>query len=48
MVYILPTHYTLRHYASFDTECLRNWTLEDSIDSTDGINGQWILLSRYK
>jgi hypothetical protein len=23
-----PTHYTLRHYASYDTEALRNWRLE--------------------
>ena len=25
---IRPTHYTLRHYNSWDTEALRNWRLE--------------------
>ncbi len=27
-----PTHYTLKHYSSWDTECLRNWVLEGSND----------------
>ncbi|ETO24336.1 hypothetical protein RFI_12823, partial [Reticulomyxa filosa] len=26
--YVRPTHYTLRHYVSWDTECLRNWVIE--------------------
>ncbi|GAB5362054.1 hypothetical protein AAMO2058_000765200 [Amorphochlora amoebiformis] len=29
---IRPTHYTLRHYSSWNTECLRNWTFEGSKD----------------
>ena len=29
---IKPTRYTLRHYASWDTEALRNWRLEGSLD----------------
>eukprot|EP01084_Bolivina_argentea_P256702 432294_1 len=29
---IAPTHYTLRHYASWDTEALRNWRFEASLD----------------
>ena len=31
-LYIRPTHYTLKHYDSWDTECLRNWYLEGSND----------------
>merc|ERR1719216_27357 len=31
-LYIRLTHYTLRHYDSWDTECLRNWYLEGSND----------------
>jgi len=27
-----PTHYTLRHYNSWDTEALRNWVFEASND----------------
>jgi len=29
---IRPTHYTLRHYSSWDTEALRNWRFEGSCD----------------
>ena len=29
---IKPSGYTLRHYASWDTEALRNWKLEGSLD----------------
>jgi len=29
---IEPTAYTIRHYSSWDTECLRNWVLEGSND----------------
>lgn len=41
---IIPTHYSVRHYITFDTECLRNWRFEASDDSTDGVNGEWTLL----
>ncbi len=27
---VLPTHYALRHYSSYDTEALRSWVLEAS------------------
>ena len=37
---VAPTHYALRHYASWDTEALRSWTLEGSEDGTT-----WCLLS---
>lgn len=30
--YFAPTHYTLRHYISWDTEALRNWRFEGSVD----------------
>jgi len=30
--YIRPSRYTLRHYSSWDTEALRNWVLEGSVD----------------
>merc|ERR1719219_3101414 len=40
--YIQPTHYSLRHYASWDTECLRNWDLEGSIDGN-----VWLLLRKH-
>eukprot|EP01006_Ploeotia_vitrea_P052211 TRINITY_DN67660_c9_g12_i2.p1 TRINITY_DN67660_c9_g12~~TRINITY_DN67660_c9_g12_i2.p1 ORF type:complete len:1039 (+),score=601.97 TRINITY_DN67660_c9_g12_i2:75-3191(+) len=33
-VMVNPTHYTLRHYSSWDTECLRTWVLEASVDGT--------------
>ena len=31
-VWVRPTAYTLRHYSSWDTECVRNWRLEASRD----------------
>ena len=31
-VHIQPSHYTLKHYSSWDTEALRNWVLEGSRD----------------
>jgi len=31
-LYVCPTRYTLKHYDSWDTECLRNWVLEASND----------------
>ena len=35
-----PSHYTLQHYSSFDTEALRHWKLEGSLDGV-----QWDVLS---
>ena len=31
-VWVQPSAYTLRHYISWDTECMRNWVLEGSRD----------------
>ncbi len=39
---VAPSHYSLRHYSSWDTEALRNWTLEGSVDGA-----QWHLLSTH-
>lgn len=36
---VMPTHYSLRHYASWDTEALRSWVLEASVDGA-----QWTVL----
>ncbi|ETO06396.1 hypothetical protein RFI_31000, partial [Reticulomyxa filosa] len=41
---VIPTNYSLKHYITFNTECLRNWKFEPSDDSTDGVNGQWVAL----
>jgi hypothetical protein len=27
---VLPSHYTLRHYSSWHSECVRHWTLSGS------------------
>ena len=40
---VAPTHYSLRHYATWDTEALRHWTLEGSEDGA-----QWHLLSTHE
>ena len=40
---VAPTHYTLRHYSSWDTEALRNWELRGS---NDGI--RWTTLRRHE
>eukprot|EP01084_Bolivina_argentea_P035113 65132_1 len=32
---ITPTHYTLRHYITYDDICLRNWEFEGSNDGQD-------------
>jgi len=40
---VAPTHYSLRHYASWDVEALRSWVLEGS---TDGLG--WYVLSRIE
>ena len=44
---VIPTHYTLRHYASFDTECIRNWRLEGCNNSKNGYDGNWICLLKH-
>ena len=46
-VRVIPEKYTLRHYISFDTECLCNWVLEGSNDTRDGDNGNWTLLKKH-
>ena len=40
---LCPTAYTLRHYSSWDTECLRSWKLEGS----NGEGDSWALLSEH-
>eukprot|EP01083_Nonionella_stella_P091043 254450_1 len=40
---IRPSHYTLRHYASWDTEALRSWNFEGSNDGE-----VWKLLKMHK
>lgn len=39
---VAPTHYSLRHYATWATEALRHWTLEASPDGQS-----WHLLSNH-
>lgn len=39
---VIPTHYSLRHYSSWDTEALRYWVLEAS---NDGMN--WVGLREH-
>lgn len=39
---IAPTHYTLRHYNSWDTEALRTWTFEASVDGQN-----WVILRSH-
>ena len=41
-VWLRPSHYTLRHYSSWDTECVRNWKLRASVDGR-----QWIDLMEH-
>ena len=38
------THYTLRHYNSWDTECLRHWQLEGTNES---VQGPWELIIQH-
>jgi len=38
------THYTLRHYNSWDTECLRHWQLEGSNES---VQGPWEIIIQH-
>ena len=39
---VRPSHYTLRHYSSWDTEALRNWVFEASLDEKS-----WTLLREH-
>ena len=39
----MATHYSLRHYSTYDTEALRNWTLEGSVDGQ-----RWDLLRVHR
>jgi len=41
--FFVPTHYSLRHYSSWDTECLRNWVFQGSIDGET-----WITLRKHE
>ena len=36
--------FLFRHCISFDSECIRNWVIEGSNDTTSGANGSWTLL----
>lgn len=40
---IRPSHYTIKHYNSWDTEALRNWVLEGSMDAQ-----KWVLIKEHK
>jgi hypothetical protein len=40
---IKPNAYTLRHYSSWDTEALRNWRLEGSLDGS-----KWVIIREHK
>jgi hypothetical protein len=40
---VQPTHYSLRHYSTWDTEALRNWVLEGSNDRVE-----WVTLREHK
>ncbi len=44
---VIPTHYSMRHYSSFDTECVRNWRFEACNNSTTGYDGQWGVLYKH-
>ena len=37
-VWLRPSHYMLRHYSSWDTECVRSWKLRASIDGRHWID----------
>ena len=41
-VWLRPAHYTLRHYSSWDTECVRSWKLRASCDGS-----QWVDLMTH-
>lgn len=40
---VTPTHYTLRHYSSWDTEAVRSWRFEGS---NDGVS--WVVLKEHR
>lgn len=42
---VRPTHYTLRHYSTWDSEALRNWRFAGS---TDGVASNWDTLMEHK
>eukprot|EP01084_Bolivina_argentea_P186025 320710_1 len=44
-VRIKPTHYILQHYSLNNSNCLRNWYLEASNNSSNGYDGDWVKLS---
>lgn len=39
---VKPTHYTLRHYSTWDTEAIRNWRFQGSMD-----NNKWTTLMHH-
>lgn len=43
--FVYPTHYSLKHYISWDTECVRDWRLEvrhsASFPFPSSVDGQW-------
>jgi len=41
--WVAPTHYTIRHYSSWDTECLRSWKFEASNDG----GKSWLTLREH-
>ena len=41
--FVKPSNYTLRHYISWDTECLRNWVVEGSIDGE-----RWLVIRQHQ
>jgi hypothetical protein len=41
--YCTPSHYTLRHYSTWDVECLRHWVFEASVDGV-----HWDVLLTHK
>jgi hypothetical protein len=42
---VSPTHYTLRHYSTWDTEGLRTWRLSGS---SDGKQHNWVTLMEHR
>jgi len=43
-VAVIPTHYSLKHYRTWETECLRNWRLEAKHDAEE----QWHVLMTHR
>eukprot|EP01084_Bolivina_argentea_P100315 180137_1 len=44
---VIPSHYSMRHYSSFDTECLRNWRIEATNNSKNGFDGNFTVLMKH-